>query len=114
MNYDDYLQLKPLLDCQKPLTKEHDVLMLDNAEEAYRLIDEGEQFDVILCDLLMPQMSGMDFHRALARAYPDGDAGARQALGDHIADPPGAAGDQRGLSGNIEEFANIHDYRPIL
>lgn len=27
MNYDEYLQLKPLLDCQKPLTSEHDELL---------------------------------------------------------------------------------------
>ncbi|MDB4989770.1 MAG: Sensor protein [Myxococcaceae bacterium] len=56
---------------RRTLTKEHDVLTLDNAEDAYRLIETGEKFDVILCDLLMPQMSGMDFHRALARAYPE-------------------------------------------
>ncbi|MDB4971820.1 MAG: Sensor protein [Myxococcaceae bacterium] len=56
---------------RRTLTREHDVLMLDSAEDALRLIEGGQQFDVILCDLLMPRMSGMDFHRALARAYPE-------------------------------------------
>jgi PAS domain S-box-containing protein len=56
---------------RRTLTKEHEVHTLDNAEDALRLIESGQRFDVILCDLLMPQMSGMDFHRELARAYPE-------------------------------------------
>jgi CheY-like chemotaxis protein len=47
------------------------VFTLDNAEDAYARIDAGERFDVILCDLLMPQRSGMDFHGQLARSYPE-------------------------------------------
>ncbi|MEY4510180.1 MAG: hypothetical protein RLZZ450_2302 [Pseudomonadota bacterium] len=56
---------------RRTLTKEHDVFTLDNAEDAYARIDAGERFDVILCDLLMPQRSGMDFHGQLARSYPE-------------------------------------------
>jgi CheY-like chemotaxis protein len=56
---------------RRTLTKDHDVFTLDNAEDAYARIAAGERFDVILCDLLMPQMSGMDFHRQLARSCPE-------------------------------------------
>ena len=56
---------------RRTLTAEHDVLMLDNAVEALARIRAGERFDVVLCDLIMPQMTGMDFHAALARAYPE-------------------------------------------
>jgi len=56
---------------RRTLTKEHDVFTLDNAEDGYARIVAGEWFDVILCDLLMPQWSGMDFHAQLARSYPE-------------------------------------------
>jgi PAS domain S-box-containing protein len=56
---------------RRTLTKEHDVFTLDNAEDAFIRIAGGERFDVILCDLLMPQRSGMDFHSQLARSYPE-------------------------------------------
>jgi DNA-binding NtrC family response regulator len=56
---------------RRTLTKEHDVFTLDNAAEAFARIVAGERFDVILCDLLMPHRSGMDFHGQLARACPE-------------------------------------------
>jgi CheY-like chemotaxis protein len=31
----------------------------------------GETFDLILCDLMMPEMTGMDLHRELSRVAPD-------------------------------------------
>ena len=33
--------------------------------------ERGERFDVILCDLMMPQMTGMDLHRALSEQIPE-------------------------------------------
>jgi len=56
---------------RRTLTPDHDVLALDHAEEALRRIQGGERFDVIICDLLMPQMSGMDFYAELAKACTD-------------------------------------------
>ena len=34
-------------------------------------IARGERFDAILCDLMMPGMTGMDLHEALSRLAPE-------------------------------------------
>jgi CheY-like chemotaxis protein len=52
---------------QRTLSAEHDVVALGSAEEALDRIRAGERFDVILCDLMMPQMTGMDLHAELSR-----------------------------------------------
>jgi PAS domain S-box-containing protein len=48
------------------LSDEHDVRFDTSARRALKRLSEGERFDVILCDLMMPELSGMDFHRELA------------------------------------------------
>jgi signal transduction histidine kinase/CheY-like chemotaxis protein len=55
----------------RALTSDHDVVALVHAEEALQRIVAGERFDVIFCDLMMPQMTGMDFFEALARDCPE-------------------------------------------
>jgi signal transduction histidine kinase len=52
---------------QRALSPDHDVTTITSAGEALRRIAAGERFDVILCDLLMPQMTGMDLHAELLR-----------------------------------------------
>ena len=49
----------------------HDVTVLTDARKGLELIDGGARFDAILCDVMMPVMSGMEFHRALAERHPD-------------------------------------------
>jgi CheY-like chemotaxis protein len=53
------------------LRAEHDVVALRSAREARDLIAGGERFDVILSDLMMPGMSGMELHAALVSLAPD-------------------------------------------
>ena len=53
------------------LGRRHDVARFTSAAEALGLLDAGERFDVILCDLMMPDMTGMDLHARLAEARPD-------------------------------------------
>ena len=52
------------------LSKEHDVVALVAAKDALALCTQGETFDVILCDLMMPDMTGMDLHGELSRIAP--------------------------------------------
>ena len=47
------------------------VVAVSSADEALALIRAGAQFDVILCDLMMPVMTGMDFFGVLEAERPD-------------------------------------------
>lgn len=47
----------------------HEVVAVTGAREALALLDAGARFDVILCDLVMPEASGMDLHARLAQAH---------------------------------------------
>jgi CheY-like chemotaxis protein len=51
--------------------REHDVVALSDPLEAIRQIDAGQRFDVILCDLMMPNITGMDVHAELMRRAPE-------------------------------------------
>ena len=42
-----------------------------SARDALRIIEGDSGFDVILCDLMMPEMTGMDLHAALHRSRPE-------------------------------------------
>ena len=53
------------------LSKEHDVVALVSAAEALALCAGGEKFDLILCDLMMPDMTGMDLYHELSRVAPE-------------------------------------------
>jgi PAS domain S-box-containing protein len=53
------------------LASDHDLTSTTSAQHALDLCSGGERYDVILCDLMMPQMTGMDLHAALAQLAPD-------------------------------------------
>ena len=55
---------------QRVLEGEHEVHVTTAAREAFELLTSDDQFDVVLCDLLMPAMSGMDLYRELKRHRP--------------------------------------------
>ncbi len=47
------------------LGRDHDVTVLLGGREAVQLIQDGARFDVIFCDVMMPEVNGMDLHSAL-------------------------------------------------
>jgi CheY-like chemotaxis protein len=51
--------------------RDYDVVVLDNAKGALARLVGGERFDVIFCDLMMPEMTGMDLHEEILRVASD-------------------------------------------
>ncbi len=52
------------------LGDQHEVETMTNARAALQRLLAGERFDAVLCDLMMPGMSGMEFHARLSAAHP--------------------------------------------
>ena len=53
------------------LLSAHEVTALTSASDALERAAAGERWDVVLCDLMMPEMSGMDLEERLAVEAPD-------------------------------------------
>jgi PAS domain S-box-containing protein len=53
------------------LGEDHEVEALTSARRALALLSAGERYDAIVCDVMMPEMSGADFHSALASVHPE-------------------------------------------
>ena len=48
----------------------HQVEVLTDPRQALARLLDGEPFDLVLCDLMMPELTGMDLHAALRSARP--------------------------------------------
>jgi signal transduction histidine kinase len=53
------------------LGRTHEVLVLDRPLEALERITAGQRFDAILCDLMMPELGGPQFHAKLTQLAPE-------------------------------------------
>jgi two-component system NtrC family sensor kinase len=53
------------------LAQAYDIVILDDPREAVHRLEHGETFDALLCDLMMPGMSGMEVHARIAALRPD-------------------------------------------
>ena len=56
---------------RRALLPEHDVVVLTSAQEALDLVADGESFDLILCDLMLPGVDGVAFHERLGVLAPE-------------------------------------------
>lgn len=54
----------------KRTLREHDVVVKSGAQEALALLQSGDRFGVVLCDLMMPDMTGIDLYEAVLRLDP--------------------------------------------
>lgn len=52
------------------LGEDHEVITAESAEEARSILEQDQSFDLILCDLMMLEMTGMALHAWLAVQYP--------------------------------------------
>jgi DNA-binding NtrC family response regulator len=56
---------------QRLLGREHEVTVLSDAHQALDLFAEGAEFDMIICDLTMPDLSGIDLYELCQTRRPD-------------------------------------------
>ena len=54
----------------RALRREAQVVTTTSARQALELLGRGESFDRIICDLMMPEMSGPELHAELAKVAP--------------------------------------------
>ncbi|BDG09569.1 ATP-binding protein [Anaeromyxobacter paludicola] len=65
---DDPLCLKAV---ERMVAQAHEVRPCSRARAGLERLEAGERFDAILCDLMMPDLGGVDFHEKLAARFPD-------------------------------------------
>jgi CheY-like chemotaxis protein len=52
-------------------SNEHDVSVINRGRDAIDRLRAGERFDAILCDLLMPEVTGIELYTELRQIAPD-------------------------------------------
>ncbi len=52
---------------RRSLGGDYNVTCVGDGRRALERLRAGERFDVILCDLMMPELTGMDLHAELAK-----------------------------------------------
>jgi CheY-like chemotaxis protein/two-component sensor histidine kinase len=84
---------------------EHEVVCHDDAREARQVLrDTGASFDVVFCDLMMPNMTGIDLYRAIL----EGDA----VLADRFVFMTGGAATEE-VRAFLSEVANERIEKPF-
>ncbi|MCK6534718.1 MAG: ATP-binding protein [Polyangiaceae bacterium] len=56
---------------ERMLSGEHDVFVAQAAQTVLDALDRGERYDVILCDVMMPVLTGVAFHQIVTERHPD-------------------------------------------
>lgn len=60
-----------ILSSYRRMLRRHQVTLVQGGQEALDTIREDRNFDGILCDLMMPEVGGPEFHRALEQLAPE-------------------------------------------
>jgi PAS domain S-box-containing protein len=59
------------LSLRRAFQTEHELVVLTNAKDALACVEAGERIDVIVCDVMMPDMSGMALYAELETLSPE-------------------------------------------
>ncbi|NVJ20372.1 MULTISPECIES: hybrid sensor histidine kinase/response regulator [Myxococcus] len=59
-----------VLDLMRRLLRGHELVTLANGREALAHLGQDRAFDVILCDLMMPELTGMDVYHSVRDTWP--------------------------------------------
>ena len=70
---DDDAKVLAMLD--RVLGHRHDVTLANDGAEALAIITAGRRFDLVLCDLMMPKMNGMDLYERVEKIAPEQASG---------------------------------------
>lgn len=55
---------------QRTLGEDHDVVITDSSVEAFNQLKSQHDFDIVLCDLMMPEMTGMELYERVTDLSP--------------------------------------------
>ncbi|HVH41791.1 MAG TPA: ATP-binding protein [Labilithrix sp.] len=55
---------------RRMLTADHEIVVAASGREALELLRDDGAFDAVLCDVMMPDLTGADVHREIARRSP--------------------------------------------
>src|SRR5579863_1615143 len=56
---------------RRHLSDDNQVVVVSETHAALDRLVRGERYDVLLCELMMPSMDGIDLHRHLCSSHPD-------------------------------------------
>jgi CheY-like chemotaxis protein len=56
---------------QRLLAERHDVVVLTSGQDAIAMLAGGAEFDVVLCDISMPEVTGIDVYQRVMAARPE-------------------------------------------
>jgi CheY-like chemotaxis protein len=56
---------------QRLLGDRHEVVVVTSGAQAMELFEAGSEFDVILCDMSMPEMTGIEVHERVVARRPE-------------------------------------------
>ncbi len=71
---DDEVEIRTAI---RRMLKKYEVIEAGSGKEARQVLQNDRAFDLILCDIMMPEMSGVDLHEWLVETYP---SSARQVV----------------------------------
>jgi two-component system, cell cycle sensor histidine kinase and response regulator CckA len=65
---DEAIVLKAM---RRILEGQHEIVCAETGQQGLELIRSGAQYDLLFCDLMMPDMNGVAFYEDLAKTHPD-------------------------------------------
>ena len=60
-----------VLSSMRKLLREHEVETVLSGREALAKLEAGERYDLVVCDVMMPEMTGVEFLEAVRERWPD-------------------------------------------
>jgi two-component system, NtrC family, sensor kinase len=51
--------------------RDHEVVLADGGRQALALLSERQDFDCVVCDLIMPDLNGMELYAEVLKSYPE-------------------------------------------